>query len=942
MGTTLMKEPNIIIYPSPDKVYASNIGLYENDIKTFPTFITKSNRLVLAYDGSYPRLKEQLYEAIARSVWETQMKESLSQQVKGKTEEEIPLWFTEGAIRYFARGWDIAAEDAIKTAYRQNKFSNWEQSISYQPRLSGQAFCYFLAEQYYPQSVMQLYAQLKKKKSLRRSLRLITKENIDSLFIKCHSYYTQRTIKNQDSNQTTQQLNTIIPHKKGLVTKTSISPDQNSIAYIIYRNNTRTVYLYGRQTTKTEKLISYKLPPWISDYSRDIYPLLYWQADSKQLLVTMPEKDKITTTSFNTAGTKTRTDRIAGADGITSLQLIKNNTYLLAAYTKGQSDIVDYNPDKLEYKAYTNDPYDDESPQITQNGNITIISERPLIPTKRPDTLKKQQGIYSIQTNKDKEIQPIATDTIDHRQWKKLLSTNNNQILATHTNYGTERTAIINPDKSVQTLEDYQPVQVSNNTVIQTKTTKDSIYIRTVPLKDWLSKQKEDTITSPWLADHNRRAEEERKTDSMLKAAKDNNPSFLEGVLVPKDAKVQEQKRQDSIKKAETYDPKKVKPYILQLHGAYFTAKINNDYFINRYQPYKNYQGQFKFPELGGMAQGGFSDLFENHHISVGFRLPAGSEGSDFYVKYLNTKKKLDWGLTWFRKVESLNADPKRNWEDENGNPYPNNAKIKTHYYELSLHHPITYDLSLDANTAVRYDRTIFLATDKYTLKFKDIRSIWSITTLSATLNRLQPTIPLLNKGYKLKLTTDLFQPFSGSEGTVTGNTIQIQYHQPIYKYITIVSQLQAAYSGGANKVLYNLGGIDNNVTVRTDSNIHAPQKVPYSFQSLVTPFRGHLQNTMKGNQYLLLNTDIYFPLFQTLIPIETPLQSLNLLQPGLFIDAATAKETWQDPAIKQGWLWSYGISARTSLAGYPIRFDIAWPGTFSKHPVWYFSLNLK
>jgi hypothetical protein len=49
---------------------------------------------------------------------------------------------------------------------------------------------------------------------------------------------------------------------------------------------------------------------------------------------------------------------------------------------------------------------------------------------------------------------------------------------------------------------------------------------------------------------------------------------------------------------------------VLQLCSTYFTAKINNDYFINRYQPYQGYQGTFKFPQIGGMDQGGFSDLF--------------------------------------------------------------------------------------------------------------------------------------------------------------------------------------------------------------------------------------------------------------------------------------------------------------------------------------------
>src|SRR6185312_12507609 len=119
-------------------------------------------------------------------------------------------------------------------------------------------------------------------------------------------------------------------------------------------------------------------------------------------------------------------------------------------------------------------------------------------------------------------------------------------------------------------------------------------------------------------------------------------------------------------------------------------------------------------------------------HFSVGYRIPAATEGSLLFVNYLNTAGKIDWGLTYLRDVESLQPDNDSGWVDENGRQYPGNAKIKTHYYEISLHNPIDYDISLGLRTAVRDDRTIFLATDKYSLDFEDIKSVWSITTLSA------------------------------------------------------------------------------------------------------------------------------------------------------------------------------------------------------------------
>jgi outer membrane protein assembly factor BamA len=206
--------------------------------------------------------------------------------------------------------------------------------------------------------------------------------------------------------------------------------------------------------------------------------------------------------------------------------------------------------------------------------------------------------------------------------------------------------------------------------------------------------------------------------------------------------------------------------------------------------------------------------------------------------------------------------------------------------------------------------------------------------------NKLRPTIPLLHRGYSAKLLVDGFKAFTQNGDALYGVTGKVQYHQPIYRYITLVAQLQAGHSGGASHLLYNVAGVDNNVNVKVDSTVHFSQTAPYAFQTLITPFRGHRQNTLFGNQYAVWNTDVYFPLFQTLIPIETPLSVVNSLQLGLFSDIATAKETWQKPQVKNGLFWSYGMSARSKLAGYPIRVDVAWPGTFSKNPLWYFSLS--
>lgn len=966
MGTSLSATPNIIIYPSTDQLYESNVGGSELKDLTLPTFITKGSRLLLAYNGSYEQLGQELREAIARSIWEAQLNgTSVEAQATGATQETVPYWFKEGAIRYLSNGWQIKDEDALQRSFQQNEFHNWNEVIAKHQTIAGLAFCYFLTEKYLPNAVMQTYFQLRKRKPLPTALRLITKRRIDSLYTQCFNFYQARVAapsgfqppspkgKDNASNHTSDKLQTTaLKHPKGKVLLVLPDPKNDYLAYVLSTPFKRTVYCYSIKNKTTKKQISYNLPPWISDHSDNAYPIVSWSASGKELLITLPEKGKIIVKHYDPQGGFMDKTTLNGADGISTIQELKDKDLLLSAWRNGQSDIVIFNDRKDKYQPLTNDSYDDSHPAIITAGKNTefyFSSNRPdSNRTKKrnnpngKDTLVDAQGIYK---RTEKAVIPVHTDTVKYLHYDQPQVLPDGSLLYSSTENGTLQYFIDRDGKKaiVDLPTENFSIDATKHQMNSWKATKDSLFVDDMSLDKITKGPGTENNIAPWLIDYNARAAIRAKEDSILKAAKDDKPSFLDGVLRAvneQKADSTQHKTKSGTQKAKNSNENTASPYVLQLYSAYFSAQVNNDYYINRYQPYLNYQGQFKFPEIGGMAQGGFSDLFENHHFTVAFRLPAGSEGSTFFIRYRNTKRKLDWGLAYYRNVDDLKPDPKRNWVDENGRPYPNAAKVKTHYYEVSASYPLSYYSKIDFTTAVREDRTVFLATDEYSLTYPAIKAVWSINTLSYDLKKLRPTLPNLYKGFTLKAGIDLFKGFTQEESALTGCTAQISYHQPIYEYITLVTRLQGGYSGGDHKVLYTLGGVDNNVAPKIDSNIHFAQNAPYAFTTLVTPFRGYYQNSLFGNAYAVFNADLYFPIFQTLIPIETPLSSINNLQLGVFTDIATAKETWND--TKQGIKTAYGFSARTTLAGYPISVQCGWPGTFSKEPVWYLGLSLK
>jgi hypothetical protein len=480
-----------------------------------------------------------------------------------------------------------------------------------------------------------------------------------------------------------------------------------------------------------------------------------------------------------------------------------------------------------------------------------------------------------------------------------------------------------------------------NYAVIHTKPGSNQTVLFT-PNQLPLSNSNVDVTISPWLKDYLKDLKLKDSIKALLIKAGSGETSFLHKVLHPEDEKKAGQLHQDSIRKSVAYTYKKLSPYILQLYSAYFSSQVNNDYFINRYQPFQAYLGTFKFPEVGAMVNAGFSDLFENHQFNIGYRLPAGTEGSDFFVRYENNTKNTDWHLLFFRDVSSLDPDPNRaDWKDALGNPYPVAAKVKTHYYELGFHTPLHYDWSLDYSLAARRDRTIFLSTDPYSLDYEDLQSWWGIGNLALKVHKLHPTIPLLERGWEGKIFLDGMASTGKQSTMLFGVQVNASISQPIIKDITLVVRAQGGYSAGQSKILYNFGGLDNNLVTRVDTSVHFSQNAPFAFQTLVTPFRGYEQNSIYGSQYGLLNVDLYFPIFKTLIPLQTGFTSLTNLQIGLFTDIAKTAGAKGLP-LRSDQLSSFGYSLRTMLAGYPIRFDMAWPGDFNKAPVWYLSLTLK
>lgn len=912
-GGDLEQPPNILIYPSLTQSYESNVGMNEQSIQTFPTITLKGNRVIVAFKGSYEQFLQDLTTAWVKMVWENTFKNDWEEQA-GNKRLLIPDWYKEGCIRYFSEGWPLTRETALEELFRKKQPKSWNELEAAAPCLAGQAFCYYLSEKYREDACKQIFFQLRAGKSLAGAISLIAKRPYPNLESECFTFCQKRFAAYPYQPVLTDSISKDTKGKHRKIISSVSSPDQKSKAIVLELDNIRTVYIQTGNKLPV-KVLRYALPPWLNDYANNPYPVIAWE-DNNVLLAALLVKGTIKVRRFTTNGKELDFNTLYGVDGLTVLTVQDKSHWLLDAFRKGKSDIVRYDSRRLSYQPLTDDNADNTELSLSQGEGKTAIAYRSGFPADslwHKDTLSKPYGIYL------KEITGYG---------KKVI-TNKEKLLLADSDYLQWHDPELSGDGKIS-VESYWNGFIRQDTLSVNS-------IATAVIND-------NNQESPWLKEYRQRQKTADSLAVLEQKFKKDDVSLL-GKILRKGSLSSGayQSYKDSLRHALTYSPEKIEPYILQLYSAYFNAGINNDYYINRYQPFQTHLGTFKFPEVSAMVQSGFSDLFGNHEFNIGYRMPTGTDGSDFFFRYENTARKLDWHLLFFRSVQSLQPDPDRDWKDPSGRMYPAAAKVKTQYYELGFHLPLTYDMSLSFQTAARGDRTVFLATDKYSLDFDDLKQWWNISTLSFAVNKTHPLpILFLKKGWQAKLITDGMLALESPSTMLYGMQVNFGYHQPLLKGINLVTRLNVGYSGGQSHVLYNFGGLDNNIVPRVDSTVKFSQDAPYSFQTLITPFRGYAQNSLYGNRYGLLSLDLYVPLFQTLIPPQTSFTALNKLQLGAFTDIAAAAGPGAINNIPvKGAKASFGFSARTLLAGYPIRFDLAWPGNFNKKPVWYLSLSL-
>lgn len=427
------------------------------------------------------------------------------------------------------------------------------------------------------------------------------------------------------------------------------------------------------------------------------------------------------------------------------------------------------------------------------------------------------------------------------------------------------------------------------------------------------------------------------------------------------------------------YKPKK-------FSADYGSAGFNNTVLINRYQPYQGGTGPIMLNSgtpLNGLLRLGTSDLLEDIKITGGYKLSTNLKDNEWLLNYQNLKRRIDWGLTYYRNVQSLSFST--------GGIQPDffNGKQLTNLYQANISYPFDETKSVRLTTGIRSDKQVANATGSLpeTLLFESQRKLYQTSRLEFIYDNSILVAQNIYNGGRAKIYADFNRQISKVQFSNGPNTYNIgfdaRYYYPIYKNFIWAGRAAGDFSFGNQKLIYFLGGTDGWLMFGSNTkkdgsdkyfikdNIPA-QDQDYAFQSLAVNMRGFIQNIASGNNAVVINSEFRLPVFTTLFDKTINNAFVRNFQLTQFIDLGTA---WNggfkgitrpnipysspanpffpnDPAtvvvrVKAGGIGplagGYGFGARSTLLGYFVKFDAAWQmnGFFRGKPQTYISLGL-
>ena len=936
IGHQPFKKTKVFIYNSERDKEQSNIGINEADEFLFSN-LSLNNRIIfkVAYNNNLNVFKNNLSYEFNKVLIRDLMHGNLSFAKRfGKVSFiNIPEWFSDGAARYLAYGWDTEMDNVIRDYFLTKQKKSLNKISDEQSKYIGQSIWNYISVTYGKNTISNIINLTKIIRNPEKAISSSLGINYNNFIQNWSNYYyssiSNKYIRDDLKNPELNQVNNF-----GKVIDLKKNQSGEFILFSAIKGNYKRLVLYNIKQKKFKVLDRIKSSEKNNSYFLD------WKNDENILYIKnlKGENNLITRNIYSNSKAYKSLYRFEKINGFSFNT--KQNLIALSATVNNQSDIYLLSANSENLKKLTDDMYHDIYPSFLKNSTSVIFSSnRKSIDLENIDSSENISEyynlyLYNLDTTSTKLYK--LTNTLANNIKAKPLT--DNKMLFLSDIRGIYNIFSLSIDGNSKQVTDF------NTNIINyyyDEIDKD-LYFNNLYEGNLIARNKSDfDISKSRFGTQTSRIDYIQKQQSNIK----------------KREKIKRENIKDNINFETTENfsfegENKLKSSILK------NIEINRD---NRrrvgnkykYSVIKNNFNSFLRIDpqegLGTQVESDFIELFEDHKFYASAFLPFSSlKSSDIFTEYSFLKKRFDFRLSFDRKV--LFTEDSENF-----------------IYHKYLYNQVNFNISYPISEFSRFEIAPFYSTYKFndldyrifnntppSFLFYEKNNFYGYF-LNFIFNNTNKISYNLEKGTKLKVSFKNYQT-ENNINTFKNFSVDLSHHQPISENIIFSSRLYYGNSFGENPYKYMLGGVKNSLIRKfEDKGVNDPLLVSNGFNNYNFIFgeyinmRGYDFNKFDGYKVLVLNSEFRIPLVKALTGLNVSSSFLNSLQVAGFFDLGSSwntnspfsnksdVNTWiiKEPGSvfqaeiensKNPWLASYGISLRSFITDYYVKIDIAKP----------------
>ncbi|MCX6256534.1 MAG: hypothetical protein NTW49_01315 [Bacteroidia bacterium] len=992
---TLGKRIIFIIYNKLSDFKQSNIGLISEDDQTNIGGVTKiiDNKVFLYFEGDRYKFEKQISAAITEVILnEMLFGTTFKDRLANSTLLTLPDWFRKGLISYVSDNWNYTIEDHVKDGILSGKYKKFNSLTGDDATYAGHSIWRYIALTYGEAIIPNIIYLTRVHKDAENGILYVLGISFSDLTSEWIKYY--ETVFGVSDPSKLPLNGQVIKKPKDYLRYQSarISQDGHYIAYTTNDLGQYKIWLYNATTGKSKRIIKreHKLDQ-ITDYS---YPLLAWHPSGKILAFINEYKGKILLNLYDVETRQMKTSELFYFDKILDFSYSDDGfSLVMSAVIKGQSDIFVHNLVAHTNEQITNDVAEDLYPRfINHSTQIIFASDR------SNDTLKRT-GITDTQPYKDIFIYNYKSrsDILVRITNTKFADESYPFEISKHSySYLSDESGVVNRylasyDSSISFIDTtihykyftytYPLTDYPRNIQEQDFNKREQLveicrYNNTdrILLSDFDSKN--FTTEKPVMTSYRKSFVRNMMKQDSLKTLKKEpeKPKFQEppkplinfqevDTIVNIYNYVFEQEKKADLTKIQDKLTTQKKKFVLPSPRMYKTAFYNNyvvdqvDFsFLNA--SYQTFTGGAVYynPGLNLFFKLGINDLFEDYKLTGGIRFSVNFDSNEYLLSLENLKERMDKQYIFHRQTfESYSGDTV--------------TKVYTHEFMYVEKYPFSQVAALKFTASVRFDREVFMATDRTNLEKNDVFQNWGGLKIEYIFdNTISKGINLYN-GTRYKLFFESYYKMQTISSSLYVVGLDFRHYEKIHREIIFASRLAASTSFGGSKLIYYLGSEDNWFNFSSgiptfNSSVAIDKTQNYVYQTLATNMRGFNQNIRNGNSFVLMNNELRIPIVKYFIRRPISNDFFSNLQIVGFYDVGTA---WSGPSPYSkenayNYIYAhngpvtvtidrdinpivmgYGFGIHSRLLGYFVRADWAWgiEDNVIQPRIFYLSLSL-